>query len=82
MLGTERKFSSVYDAFDALQEGVENNPLLIVRILDVLNNWDYGIFEEQWTTAMETITEHRKDTAQLVVTNIYNPVSQFESDYV
>lgn len=78
VLGTERKFSSVYDAFDALQEGVENNPLLIVRILDVLNNWDYGIFEEQWTTAMETITEHRKDTAQLVVTNIYNPVSQFE----
>lgn len=78
VLGTERKFLSVYDAFDALQEGVEGNPLLIVKILDVLNNWDYDVFEEQWTAAMDTIAAHRKSTAQLVVTNIYNPVSQFE----
>lgn len=78
VLGTDRKFLSVYDAFDAMQEGVENNPLLIVKVLDVLNNWDYTVFEEQWTTAMDTIAEHRKDTAQLVVTNIYNPVSRFE----
>lgn len=78
VLGTDRRFLSVYDAFDALQEGVEGNPLLIVRILDVLNNWDYALFEEQWTAAMETITKHRKDTAQLIVTNIYNPVSQFD----
>ena len=78
VLGTERKFLSVYDAFDALQEGVEGNPLLIVKILDVLNNWDYAIFEEQWMAAMDTITAHRKSTAQLVVTTIYNPVSQFE----
>ncbi len=78
VLGTERRFLSVYDAFDALQEGVEGNPLLIMKILDVLNNWDYEVFEEQWILAMETITEHRKDTAQLIVTNIYNPVSQFE----
>lgn len=78
VLGTDRQFLSVYDAFNALQEGVEGNPLLIVKILDVLNNWDYAIFEEQWTTAMETIKEHRKDTAQLIVTNIYNPVGQIE----
>lgn len=78
VLGTDRRFLSVYDAFDALQEGVEGNPLLIVKILDVLNNWDYTIFEEQWTSAMETIAAHRNGTAQLVVTNIYNPVSQFE----
>lgn len=78
VLGTDRRFSSVYDAFDALQEGVEGNPLLIVKILDVLNNWDYTVFEEQWIMAMETISEHRKDTAQLIVTSIYNPVGQFE----
>ncbi len=78
VLGTERKFLSVYDAFDSLQDGVEGNPLLIVKILDVLNNWDYEVFEEQWTTAMETIAAHRKAGAQLVVTNIYNPVSRFE----
>lgn len=78
VLGTDRKFLSVYDAFDALQEGVGGNPLLIVKILDVLNNWDYTMFEEQWIMAMETIAEHRKDTAQMIVTNIYNPVSRFE----
>lgn len=78
VLGTDRKFLSVYDAFDALQEGVEGNPLLIVKILDVLNNWDYTVFEEQWTAAMETIAAHRKSTAQLVVTNIYDPVSGLE----
>lgn len=78
VLGTDRKFLSVYDAFDALQEGVGGNPLLIVKILDVLNSWDYSVFEEQWIMAMETIAEHRKDTAQMIVTNIYNPVSRFE----
>ena len=78
VLGTERRFLSVYDAFDALQEGVEGNPLLLMKILDVLNNWDYEVFEEQWLLAMETIAEHRKDTAQFVVTNLYNPVSRFE----
>lgn len=78
VLGTDRQFLSVYDAFDALQEGVEGNPLLIVKILDVLNNWDYSVFEEQWIMAMETITAHRKDTAQLIVTNIYNPVGRIE----
>ena len=43
VLGTDRKFLSVYDAFDALQEGVGGNPLLIVKILDVLNSWDYSV---------------------------------------
>ena len=78
VLGTERKFTSAYDAFDALQEGVEGNPLLIIKILDVLDNWNYEAFEEQWLTAMETISQNRKEDSQMVVTDIYNPVSGFE----
>lgn len=77
VLGTERTFGSAYDAMDALMEGTSDNPFLIVKILDVLNNWDYESFEEQWVTAMETIAGHRKESAQLIVTNIYNPVSDF-----
>ncbi len=78
VLGTDRKFSSAYDAFDALQEGVESNPLLIVKILDVLDNWDYDAFEERWITAMEIISRHRKESSQFIVTDIYNPVGGFE----
>lgn len=78
VLGTERKFVSAYDAMDALMEGVEGNPLLIMKVLDVLNDWDYEAFEEQWVMAMETIAAHRKESSQLVVTSIYNPVSGFE----
>lgn len=78
VLGTERKFVSAYDAMDALMEGVEENPLLIMKVLDVLNNWDYDDFEEHWVLAMERISAHRKESSQLIVTNIYNPVSGFE----
>ncbi len=78
VLGTERRFVSAYDAMDTLMEGVEGNPLLIMRILDVLNNWDYHTFEEQWVAAMRTFAQYRKDTSQMIVTNIYNPVGMFE----
>ncbi len=78
VLGTERRFASAYDAMDALMEGVEGNPLLIMKVLDVLNNWDYDGFEEQWILAMEKLSAHRKESSQLIVTNIYNPVSGFE----
>ena len=78
VLGTERKFAGAYDAMDALMEGVEGNPLLIMKVLDVLNNWDYAAFEEQWVLAMEKIFAHRKESSQMIVTNIYNPVSRFE----
>lgn len=77
VLGTERRFASVYDAMDALMEGMGGNPLLIMKVLDVLNNWDYAAFEEQWVLAMENISAHRKESSQMVVTNIYNPVSGF-----
>lgn len=78
VLGTERGFASAYDAMDALMEGVEGNPLLILKVLDVLNNWDYDAFEEQWVLAMEKISAHRKESSQLIVTDLYNPVSGFE----
>lgn len=78
VLGTERRFLSAYDAMDALMEGVGENPLLIMKLLDVLNAWDYEAFEEQWTKAAEVIARHRKESSQMIVTNIYNPVSGFE----
>lgn len=43
-----------------------------------MEDWDYAAFEEQWAAAMETISQYRKDGSQLVVTDIYNPVNQFE----
>ena len=78
ILETDQRFTSAYDAFDALQEGIEENPLLVMRVLGMLEDWDYAAFEEQWAAAMETISQYRKDGSQLVVTDIYNPVNQFE----
>lgn len=78
ILETDQRFTSAYDAFDALQEGIEENPLLVMRVLGMLEDWDYAVFEEQWVAAMETISQYRKDGSQLVVTDIYNPVNQFE----
>lgn len=78
ILETDQRFTSAYDAFDALQEGIENNPLLVMKVLGMLEEWDYAAFDEQWVMAMDTIAQHRKDGSQLVVTDIYNPVNQFE----
>lgn len=78
ILETDQRFTSAYDAFDALQEGIENNPLLVMKVLGMLEEWDYAAFDEQWVMAMDTIAQHRKDGSQLVVTDIYNPINQFE----
>ena len=78
ILETDQRFTSAYDAFDALQEGIEGNPLLVMRVLGMLEDWDYAAFDEQWVAAMKTISQYRKDGSQLVVTDIYNPVNQFE----
>ena len=78
ILKTDQRFTSAYDAFDALQEEIADNPLLVMRVLGMLEEWDYAAFDEQWVMAMDTIAQHRKDGSQLVVTDIYNPVNQFE----
>lgn len=78
ILNSETKFRSAPQALGELQEGVKKNPLIILKIVDALSNWDYGSFETEWMKAMETITQQKKDTAQIVVTNIYNPVYNME----
>ncbi len=74
ILNAEKKIKSANQAMAQLQEGVKKNPLLILKIIDSLNKWDYSSFESQWVEAMETINSQRKEDAQLIVTNIYNPV--------
>lgn len=78
ILNLDRKFRSADDAIHALQEGISHNPLIIVKIINVISNWDYEAFEVQWTEAVSTITEHQKEESQLIITNIYNPVGKME----
>lgn len=78
ILNLDRKFQSADDAIQALQEGISDNPLIIVKIINVISNWDYESFELQWTEAMNTLEEEKKEEAQVIVTNIYNPVSKME----
>lgn len=74
ILNSDTKFRSAPQALNELQEAVKKNPLLILKIIDALSSWDYGAFEAEWATAMQTITQQKKDTAQIIVTNIYNPI--------
>jgi lysophospholipase L1-like esterase len=74
ILNSEKKIKSANQAMAQLQAGVKKNPLLILKIIDSLNKWDYSSFESQWVSAMETINSQRKADSQLIVTNIYNPV--------
>lgn len=74
ILNSDTKFRSAPQAMNELQEAVKKNPLIVLKIIDALSSWDYGSFEAQWAEAMETITQQKKDNAQIIVTNIYNPI--------
>lgn len=74
ILNTDTKFRSANQALGELTEGVKKNPLIVLKIVDALSNWDYGRFENEWLKAMDTIMQQKKDSAQIIVTNIYNPV--------
>lgn len=78
IMKTDEKFRSADAALTALQQSVKENPLLVIKIIDALSNWDYATFEQQWVAALDTITANKKQSAQLVVTNIYNPTSNME----
>ena len=74
ILNSNTKFRSAPQAMNELQEAVKINPLLVLKIIDALSSWDYESFESEWAAAMQTITQQKKDTAQIIVTNIYNPI--------
>lgn len=78
ILHNEKKFPDVYEALDALQEGISENPLLLVKCVGALAGWDYTSFEEEWITAVKRIDEESPEHSQFVVTTIYNPVEQME----
>lgn len=78
ILETETRFRSVDEAAKALTESVAENPMLILKVIDAIENWDYPAFEEEWIKMMETVDGLKKEDAWIVVTNIYNPVSNLE----
>lgn len=78
ILNNEKKFHNVYEAMEALQEGISENPLLLVKCAGALGDWDYASFEKEWIAAVKTIDEQCPEQSQLVVTTIYNPVERME----
>ena len=78
ILDTDTKFKSAGEALNEVKAAVKDNPLLVLKIIDALGNWDYGAFEGEWIKAMDTITAHKKEDSQIIVTNIYNPVHNME----
>lgn len=78
ILGMDTKFKSADEALGALEEALKQNPLLIINVINALTNWDYQSFDVQWMEMMETVNSLRKEGAEVVVTNIYNPVANMQ----
>lgn len=74
ILDTDTKFKSADEALQVLKRSVTEKPLLVLKIIETLEEWDYHTFAVNWTAMMETISSLKKDDAWIVVTNIYNPV--------
>lgn len=74
ILNSDTKYRSAGQAMGELKEAVKKNPLIVLKVIDALSKWDYVTFESRWAEAMETITQQKKEGAQLIVTNIYNPI--------
>ncbi len=74
ILNNQTRFYTADEALAALQDGIEENPLLLMNIASAIGSWDYSSFEDQWVLAMDTIALCRREDAQIAVTTIYNPM--------
>lgn len=78
ILDTDTKFKSAGEALKALRESAAGNPLLVLKIIETLEQWDYQMFEANWIEMMHRIDGMKKEGAWIIVTNIYNPVANLD----
>lgn len=78
ILNNNTRFLTANQAVEALQDGIKANPLLLVKVVSAISNWDYTSFEDQWKLAMENIDSMRPKGSEMVVTTIYNPTESME----
>lgn len=74
ILNNKTRFYTADEALAALQEGIEENPLLLMNVVSAIGSWDYAAFEEQWVLAIATISACCKPDTQIAATTIYNPM--------
>jgi lysophospholipase L1-like esterase len=78
ILDMDTEFDDMSEALDALQEGISDNPMLLIRLVKAISSWNYDAFEEDWNQTLEVIRENCDEETQIVVTTIYNPVAKIE----
>lgn len=78
ILEADVKFKTVGEAMDVLSQSMAENPMLILKVIEAIQEWDYSAFEEQWVKMLDTVAGLKKEDARVVVTNIYNPVANLE----
>lgn len=78
ILNTDTKFKSANEALQVLEDSVQENPFLVLKIIGALGNWDYQSFESNWGEMMDTVKALEKEDARVIVTNIYNPVANLK----
>lgn len=78
ILNNDTHFLSIGQAMKALQKGIKDNPLLLVKVAGAISNWDYATFEDRWKITMENINALASEDRQMVVTTLYNPLAKME----
>ena len=78
ILGNETRFLTADEALKALQDGITENPLLLMSVASEIGGWDFESFEEKWLLTMDNIAACRDRDAQMAVTTIYNPMENRE----
>ena len=61
ILNNDTHFLTANQAVEALESGIKENPLLLVKVVSAISNWDYTSFEDQWELAMENIDSMRPE---------------------
>lgn len=75
VLGHQERFWNLTDAMEMLNEQMKQHPLLVLKAIGVIANWDYDTFDENFCTMLDYIVGNAKDSARIIVTNIYNPTA-------
>lgn len=75
VLGREERFWNMSDAVEMLHAEMKAHPMLVLKAVAVIADWDYDAFEENYCTMMDGITGEAKPSVRMVVTDIYNPTA-------
>lgn len=77
-IGANDILNKFRELYAEVENGISDNPKLLIEAAEIVSGWDSGEFEEDWKNMMEHVRQNRKEDAKIIVTTIYNPVGEIE----